>query len=301
VKAGWEPEAELLDTSGIGSWTPVDTCGGGKRNYGSSAMLADGRALIAGGVDPATALTEIVDLSLSPPECLSTGEMTFKRRHHVATLLPDGTVLVTGGTSLPGFNDATGDVYAAEMYDPATGVWSILAAAAVRRIYHSTALLLPDARVLVAGSGHPRDGESDDEDHFDAEIFWPPYLFRGPRPMITAAPQAVRPGETFLVTTPDAATVADVTWLRPGSVTHAFNQNQRINRLAFTPTDGGLEVTAPATSNLAPPGYYMLFLLSDEGVPSEAAFVKLLPELVFADGFESGDDRAWNPAPPCGP
>jgi hypothetical protein len=301
LKAGWEPEAELLDTSGIGSWTPVDTCGGGKRNYGSSAMLADGRALIAGGVDPATALTEIVDLSLSPPECLSTGEMTFKRRHHVATLLPDGTVVVTGGTSLPGFNDATGDVYAAEMYDPATGVWSILAAAAVRRIYHSTALLLPDARVLVAGSGHPRDGESDDEDHFDAEIFWPPYLFRGPRPMITAAPQAVRPGETFLVTTPDAATVADVTWLRPGSVTHAFNQNQRINRLAFTPTDGGLEVTAPATSNLAPPGYYMLFLLSDEGVPSEAAFVKLLPELVFADGFESGDDRAWNPGPSCGP
>jgi hypothetical protein len=103
------------------------------------------------------------------------------------------------------------------------------------------------------------------------------------------------------VTTPDAATVADVTWLRPGSVTHAFNQNQRINRLAFTPTDGGLEVTAPATSNLAPPGYYMLFLLSDEGVPSEAAFVKLLPELVFADGFESGDDRAWNPGPSCGP
>jgi hypothetical protein len=100
-------------------------------------------------------------------------------------------------------------------------------------------------------------------------------------------------GQTFLVETPDAANVTGVTLIRLGSVTHAFNQNQRISRLDFAPTAGGLTVTAPTSTNLAPVGHYMLFLLNGNGVPSVAEIVQLTPDpgptsLVAAYAFEEG-------------
>jgi hypothetical protein len=256
-------------------------------------MLADGRVLLAGGrQNPPTATAELLDPAAPVPAWTSTGSMSFARRQLNLTLLPDGTVLATGGTAAPGFNDPAGEVLSAEVYDPASGAWSLLAAQAVRRIYHSTAVLLPDARVLVAGGGHPP-GPGGDVSHYDFEIYSPPYLFRGPRPAITAAPQRVYLGEPFTVSTPDPGTIDDVTLLRPASVTHAFNMNQRINRLDFAPVAGGLEVTPPADPGRCPPGAYMLFLLDGDGVPSEARFVQVLPRIAFADGFETGDAAAW--------
>lgn len=296
LAAGPQTAAEALDTAGAGSWSSVAGSSGGFRDYGSAVALADGRVLLVGGVQtPPTATAELLDPAAPSPAWAFTGAMSFPRRQLNATLLPDGTVLATGGTGAPGFNDPAGEVLSAEVYDPASGEWSLLAAGAVRRIYHSTAVLLPDARVLVAGGGHPP-GPGGDASHYDHEIYSPPYLFRGPRPVLAAAPARAYYGEPFTVATPDPGAIADVTWLRPASVTHAFNMNQRINRLAFTPVAGGLEITPPANPAACPPGHYVLFLLDGQGVPSEAKFVQVLPRTAFADGFESGDLSAWSQA-----
>jgi WD40 repeat protein len=197
--------------------------------------------------------------------------MAYARRHLNATILPDGTVLVTGGTSGTGFSDEASAVHAAELWDPNTGKWSTLASNSVIRVYHSTSLLLPDGRVLHTGSGDA----AGNANHFDAELFYPPYLYKGTRPYISQGPSTVNYTETFFVGTADPAAIARVTWIRLGSVTHAFDSNQRFNELTFVPAPGGLNVTAPASPNLAPPGHYMLFILNRNGVPSSARIIRI--------------------------
>ena len=191
--------------------------------------------------------------------------MAFARRQQNATLLPDGKVLVTGGTSGPGFNNPNTPVFAAEMWDPATETWTTMASAQIPRLYHSAAVLLPDGRVLTTGGNG----------FTQTEIYEPPYLFKGTRPTITSAPATVNYGQTFFVETTDAASVTQVTWISLSSTTHAFNMNQRINRLNFSQVAGGLNVVAPSNANLAPPGHYMLFILNGNGVPSVAKIIQL--------------------------
>jgi hypothetical protein len=124
-------------------------------------------------------------------------------------------------------------------------------------------LLLPDGRVLSGGG----DGNT------DAEVYSPGYLFKGPRPIITSAPGSVTYGGQFFVGTADQ--ISRVTLVRLSSVTHSFNMDQRITRLAFSAVADGLNVTGPATPELSPPGYYMLFVLDNRGVPSVASIVKV--------------------------
>jgi hypothetical protein len=128
-----------------------------------------------------------------------------------------------------------------------------------------------DGRLLHTGSG---DGGNLPRET-NAEMFSPPYLFRGPRPMMSSAAPSIAFGATFGVATPDAGIVNRVTLIGLGSVTHAFDQNQRFVELGFRRSAGGLTVTAPAGGAIAPPGHYMLFLLSDQGVPSVAKIVHL--------------------------
>jgi hypothetical protein len=142
----------------------------------------------------------------------------------------------------------------------------------IARVYHSIALLLPDGRVLVGGSGEFGTGTID---QLNAEIYSPPYLFKGARPTVTSAPSALTYNTPFTVQTPNAATISSAALLKLGAVTHAFNQDQRYVPLTFTAAAGSLNLQAPANSNLAPPGYYMLFLVNSSGVPSVANFVQL--------------------------
>ncbi|SNS48399.1 Kelch motif-containing protein [Noviherbaspirillum humi] len=199
--------------------------------------------------------------------------MKYARRQLNATILADGKVLVTGGMSGPGFNDAATAVLAAEMWDPLTGKWTEMASMKIPRLYHSTALLLPDGRVLSAGGGQP--APLNGVDNSNAEIYSPPYLFTGSRPTVKNAPATLQYGQGFFVETPDAGSIVKATWIRLGAVTHAFNMNQRINYLQFTKTATGLNVTAPADPNLTPPGHYMLFLINERGVPSIARIIQI--------------------------
>ena len=259
------------------------------RDYGSAVMYEAGKILVVGGgghtswptPDPRTsqptATAEVIDLNQTSPSWRSTGSMANRRRHLNATVLPDGQVLATGGTRGGGFVniDPGLAVKAAEIWNPATGQWTTLAANQVMRVYHSVSLLLPNGTVLHGASGDAMAGTVPVPPQRSHEIFQPPYLFKGARPTISSAPATVNYGETFQVVTPNAAQITEVRWIRLGSVTHAFDASQRANRLSFVINGGNVQVKAPLLPRLAPPGHYQLFLLNRNGVPSTGKIIKV--------------------------
>jgi galactose oxidase len=278
--AGPGQVTRYLDVTGTGDWSSVANTNYGTRNWGSAVMYDDGKVLIMGGspcgfystncTTSPTETAEIIDLNSSPSAWTYTGSMvTGGRKLHNATLLPDGTVLVTGGSRSTESANAKPitPAYESELWDPATGTWTTMASLTRMRPYHSTALLLPDGRVLSAG-GEPVGGAS-------AEIYSPPYLFQGSRPTITSAPATVGYGESFFVGTTNATSISQVTLIALSSVTHGFNMSQRIVRPSFTQATGGLNVTAPSNPNKMPPGHYMLFILNSNGAPSVAKIVHI--------------------------
>jgi hypothetical protein len=269
--AGQDVYTRYLTTTGVGSWK-----GGPKhllttaRDYGSAVMYESGKILYAGG-SRTTNTAEVIDLNAATPAWQWTGSMAFARRHLNLTVLPTGEVLATGGVNGTVFNDNKKPVYAAELWNPSSGQWTTLSSNAVIRDYHGTALLLPDGRVLVAG-GSENAGLPSQK---NAEIFSPPYLFRGPRPTISDVPATLPYGQPFRILSADAGTITKVTMIRLATVTHAFDQNTRMLKLAFTADAEGLTVTAPATANVAPPGHYMVFIVNGSDVPSVGKIVRI--------------------------
>jgi hypothetical protein len=250
------------------------------RLYGSSVLLPltpannyDPKVMILGGGNPATNTTEIIDLGAATPAWQYGPNMSQARIEMNATLLPSGTVLAVGGSV--NNEDLSTASLNADLYNPATNSISSAGANAFPRLYHSVAVLLPDATVWVAG-GNPLQNSYEPA----MEIYQPAYLFNSngtlaTRPSITAAPASISYGNTFTVTTPEAANISSVVLIRNPTVTHAFGMDQREVLLSFTAGSGSLTVTAPPNGNIAPPGYYMLFLLNSSGVPSVAAFVQM--------------------------
>ncbi|HLK34717.1 MAG TPA: galactose oxidase-like domain-containing protein [Terriglobales bacterium] len=265
--AGPSASTRYLDPSGAGAWSPVGTTQfGGVRDYGAAVMYDVGKVLLVGGGDPPTATAETIDLNAAKPAWTYTNSMSEPRRQLNATILPDGRVLVTGGSCSKGFDNGSCKANAAEVWNPADGTWTTWASDTTYRGYHSIAALLPDGRVVTAGGTGTANGE----------VFSPPYLFQGARPTIASAPSSITYGQTFSVSTPDAASINKVTLVRLSSVTHSFNANQRFNQLSFTTGAGTLNVTAPPTPYAAPPGHYMLFVINSSGVPSVASVVQIL-------------------------
>ena len=251
------------------------------RSYGTSVLLplwpSDGyrsRVMIFGGGAPATATTEIIDLSAATPAWQYGPPMSQPRIQMNATILPNGRVLAMGGSA--NNEDENTKSLNADLYDPATNTFSSAGMNAYSRLYHSGSLLLPDATVALVG-GNPKRGAY--QDHI--EIYSPAYLFNtdgtpATRPTITGVtPGAFGYGQTFQVQTSAASSIASVVLVRPGAQTHSIDMEQRLVGLNFTAGDGVLNVTAPPHGNIAPPGYYMLFVLDAAGVPSVASFVRI--------------------------
>jgi hypothetical protein len=255
------------------TWSTVDpvvVTGHSAAMYQPGKIIKSGTAADSGTAGNAAPTAYVIDMNQPSPSWRQVASMAHPRAFHNTTLLPDGNVLVTGGgTALDGY-DVTKSVKTAELWSPATETWQTLSSAAIPRLYHSTALLLPDGRILTAGSGD--DGPAVNQEQ--AEIFSPPYLFKGARPRITSAPAEAQYAAPFAVQSPDAGSIASVALIRPGAVTHAFDEDQRFLNLSFTAGTGSLTIQAPANANLAPPGYYMLFLVNNAGVPSIAAFIR---------------------------
>jgi hypothetical protein len=278
--AGFPGTSRYLSVAGSGAWTTVATRKVADRTMGSAVMYAPGKILYVGGGDPPTNSAEAIDLNQAAPSWRLVSPMRFARRQTNATLLADGSVLVTNGSSGPGFNDYTSPVFDAELWRPATGSWSLMARESAGRTYHSTTLLLPDGRVLSGGSGEGG-GVDYANSQLTLQVFTPPYLYNADgtlaaRPVISSAPPRISYGQRFTVQTSSAVTRG--TLIRLSSVTHAFNQSQLIYPLAFTASgSGAVAATAPANANLAPPGPYMLFLLNAKGVPSLARMISVGP------------------------
>ena len=171
--------------------------------------------------------------------------------------------------------DTTVGTLAAEIWDPATEQWSTMASMTDPRMYHSTALLMPDGRVLVAGGGRIGSGQGAAIDYRTAQYFSPPYLFKGARPTISSAPAQVGYGGSFSVGSPDAANIASVALIPIAANTHTEDMNQRYVPLSFTAGSGTLDVDGPSGANIAPPGTYMLFIVNSNGVPAVAKILNV--------------------------
>ena len=257
------------------TWTTIEPQ---MLDAGSSVMYLPGRILKSGsssnnGDTPnadSTATSYVLNMNDATPVWRQTQSMANSRTFHNLTSLADGTVLVTSGSRKKSETNLTTGVLQAELWSPDTETWTSMAPAQKARIYHSTAILLPDARVAVSGSGNIAGGT----DQTNLEIYSPPYLFKGARPTITSVPTQVKYGTPFVVQTPDGAGIKAVNLIRPGAATHNFDEDQRFVPVTFSVVAGGIQVTPPSNPNLVPPGYYMVFLINNAGVPSVAKFVR---------------------------
>jgi hypothetical protein len=226
--------------------------------------------------DPATNTVEMLDLGAANPAWQYVTTMNHPRVLCDSVLLPDGRVLVVGGSSTGKSDVAVDPVLPAEVYDPSNNTWTEMAPINCPHMYHSTAALVPDGRVMRGG----KDGQfqRDPYKYFEhrLELFSPPYLFAATRPQISSAPSTGSYGQEITIDSPTAVDVARVALIRLGAVTHGFHMDQRYVGLAITGSNPSLlTVTLPPDSNVAPPGAYMLFLLDGTGIPSVAKIILL--------------------------
>ena len=261
------------------TWSALPRMQQQRYGYGSGVLLPDGpdgttKVMMLGGAtqESAVASTEVFDAAQPEAGWQLLAAFPQGRRNHNTVILPDGTLLTVGGN-----NGTANQLYdnpqlEPELYDPTTNTMNAMAPQTQSRAYHSTAILLPDGRVLSAGDdGAPVDSARFSNDAI--EIFSPPYLFRGARPTIGTAPDIINFGQEFTIGTLDDVTKAVL--VAPGADTHGNNMHQRLVPLTINPTLDGITASAPASPRVAPPGYYMLFVLNSLGVPSVAKWVLL--------------------------
>jgi plastocyanin len=222
--------------------------------------------IMGGNPAPAQETAETIDLSAAAPAWSSLPDLNVARaQQFTATLLPDGRVFIAGGVS----GGANGGV--CEIFDPrnAAAGWTIGPAMKYVRTYHSSFILLADGSVLAGGDpmagGVPTPHER----------FFPEY-FNMARPVISAAPTTINYGSTFTIDTPNPGDITEVVLLRAGAVTHGFNMSQRGIELLISGIGAGtVDVDAPPQANLAPPGWYLMFVLNSGRVPSIGRWVRL--------------------------
>jgi hypothetical protein len=203
------------------------------------------------------------------------GQPEFNRFMGDAVLLPDGNVLVVNGAGRGAADCSTEAVMQAELFDSENESWTTLAKINRRRMYHSCAILLPDASAVI--SGNTRHWNPDNAVEEGAlEIFSPPYLFQKERPQIRNVPGSLSYNTTLQISHSPSPNVDRVSLMRPSSNTHTNNMEQRLVTLEVeSRRSDKLTARTPRDATVAPPGYYMLFLVSKDGVPSRCAWLHL--------------------------
>ena len=279
-QAGPSKQMNWFGTTGQGSTTAAGFRANDGHSMNGIAVMYDapaGKIFTAGGAADysdieATNNAHIITIgnTLDPqPDVQTKTSMTYKRAFHNGVALPDGKIFVVGGQSYPvPFTDDT-SIFVPELYNPETDTWAIMDKMAVPRTYHSVALLMPDATVFVGGGGLCA-GCS--QNHFNAEIFQPPYLFTASgdlatRPVInTVSSGTVKLGMNIIVNT--NGPVTKFALIRYGSATHTVDTDQR--RIPLTPVGAGniYTITVPNDAGIAIPGPWMLFALDANGIPS---------------------------------
>ncbi|MEU0831824.1 kelch motif-containing protein [Streptomyces sp. NPDC005969] len=233
-----------------------------------------------GGVgesDRSSEKSRLVDLKAAEPRFRDGPSLTEGTRYPSASLLPDDSVLVTGGSS--DYRGRGGsNILQARLYDAKTDTYRRVADPQVGRNYHSGSLLLPDGRVMIFGSdslyadkANTRLGIFEQR----IEIYTPPYLYRGSRPELTAGPKSIRRGGTAVFTTRQGPTITSAKLMRPSAVTHVTDTDQRSVALGLKRTAGGIAVTVPGNRALVPSGWYMLFVADAKGTPSKGTWVRV--------------------------
>jgi hypothetical protein len=281
-RAWWSPQGKVIVFTVKGEIFALDVAGTGSVAKVPGVMPTGAYMLPAAMYQPgkilsvrAAAKAVVVDINSATPVVTPTASLSADRRFGNATVLADGKVWANGGSTTG--NDLAGARYDSETWDPATGAWTLGASATKPRLYHSVSMLMPDGSVLTGGGGAPGPVVN-----MNAEIYFPPYLYKtdgsgepAVRPTIATAPSAAAWGQAVSVTMSEAAPVARMTLVRFGAVTHAFSNEQRFQDVGFTQNGQDLTVTMPASANYAPPGFYMLFALDAQGVPSQAKILRL--------------------------
>lgn len=259
-----------LNTTGAGTLVRHSVKASASVPYLPSVMFSPGRILSL-RLD-GSAIT--VDINGKEPVVTPTGSPSAVRHWSNATVLADGKVLLTGGSGVP--NELVSVTKYAEIWNPATGMWSKAASAAEPRLYHSSAVLLPDGTVSTGGGGAPGPITQ-----LNGEIYYPTYLFRKngsgefvERPRILKIPQTILGwAQTFTLTV--SGQIVKATLVRHGTATHSFDNDARFFELPVSYENYRAHVTTPSNPQIAPPGYYMLFLWNQWGIPSVAATIKI--------------------------
>jgi hypothetical protein len=261
----------------------------GMTETSSSVLLApaqEQQVMIFGGgavgeSPVSTARTDIIDLRAPKPAYRPGPDLPRPARYLSTVLLPDDSVFTSGGSSGyrggPYRGKPRSDLFNAQIYRPGRNAFERAADSTVGRNYHSEAILLPDGRVVTLGSDPLYDETGRNPGTFEQriEVFSPPYLFQGDRPVVGNGPRAVQRGTTVTFETPDAGRITAARLIRPSAVTHATDVDQRSVALDITPVPGGLNLSVPDRRGLVPSGWYMLFLVDDRGVPSVARWVQV--------------------------
>ena len=260
----------FVSTSGAGSLSAVGQMASANAGWTSSAaMFRPGKILQIGGNSNGAA---IIDINGPQPVVTITQSMSTRRQWVSATVMADGKVIGTGGSLND--NQMTGVNNSAEIWDPATGQWHVGPSGVRARLYHSAGLLLPDASVLVSGGGAPGP-----QVNTNAEIYYPPYLFNSSgnfavRPQILSATDSAEVGDALSIQT-DITNVSAVNLVKTGSVTHSVNMDQRFLTLPFTQSGNMVQASLPLRATDTPPGYYLMFVLDQNGVPSMASMLRV--------------------------
>jgi hypothetical protein len=221
--------------------------------------------------------TRLVDLKAKNPHFTDGPSLQKGTRYPQASILPDDTVLVSGGSEdYRGRSDS--NILQARLYDPATNTFRRVADPLVGRNYHSGSILLPDGRVMFFGSDSLfGDKANTKPGTFEQriEIYTPPYLYRDSRPSLSGGPKTIARGASGTFTSQHAATIKKVRLIRPSSTTHVTDVDQRSIALDFRTSGDKITVTVPKNRNLVQSGWYMLFVVDDQGTPSKAQWVKV--------------------------